>query len=221
MNEIPKLGEGIFLIKDVADILGLPYYKVRHFINEYWDKRFYDDMDGRYSFGSKRDKAVNFYTLIEFYTFYKLREKNIPSQTIHKAHHFLAKELKTPYPFAHAGIRTLGKEIWAEIGNNILKLDGRMQLAFGQIIKPLLHKIEYGNDNIANKFYPLSNSKNVVVDPLHQYGQPTIKGTNIKTTTIFNLYIGGEPYKFISDLYNIPLQKVKDAVLYHKTKIAA
>ena len=67
---------------------------------------------------------------------------------------------------------------------------------------------------MAKKFFPLSNSKNVVVDPKKQFGQPIINGTTIKTETIYSLYRGGETVESISILYNLTPEKVQDAIAF-------
>ena len=209
----PKLGAGIFLPIDVSHILDLPYSKVRDWI-VVWDNKF--GLKQTYSFGEKGNKAVDFYTLIEFYVFYQLRLKGISSQKIQNFHHDLAKALKTSYPFAHTKISTDGIGIWYERMGNLVKNDGKFQFDLKQILEPFLSKIEFGRNNIANKYFPLENSKNIVVDPKRQFGQPIVAGTSIKTDIIYSLYEGGESAKDISKLYNIPENKVIDAILYNK-----
>lgn len=212
----PTLGEGIYLIKDVSEILLLPYPKVRHWMHEFWDNRFGKSNGGAYSFGEKGNKAVNFFALIEFYTFYQLRIQGVSSQQIQRAHQIIAKELNTPFPFAAAEISTDGKRIWYEKLENIIKADGKKQFDLKKLITPFLHRIEFDNNNRASRFYPLEKSKNVVVDPKHQFGQPTINGRNINVATIKKLYDGGESKESISILYNLKPSQVNDALLYYK-----
>jgi len=203
----PKLGEGIFLTKDVADILRLPYANVRYCMKGFWRA---------YTFGEENNKAINFYSLLEFYIFYQLRMFNISSQKIKKVHTLMAKELQTPYPFAHHKIRTDKKGIWYEKFGNLIKADGRMQMDLEPLLSSFLEKIKYGKNSIAEQYFPLDKSENIVIDPKHQFGQPTISGTNIKTHTLYSLFAAGETKETISSLYNIPLIKVNDAVLFHK-----
>ncbi len=203
----PTLGEGIFLSTDIANILNLPYHKVIYCMKGFWHL---------HTFGEQRNKAINFYSLIEFYVFYQLRTHQVSSQKIKKLHAFLSNEFKTQYPFAHSEISTDGKALWFKKMDNLIKHDGKNQFDFEKIIEPFLKKVEFGKNNIAERYFPLKDSKNIVVDPKHQFGQPTIFGTNIKTKTIYNLYNAGEPQKIICNLYNIPPNKVKDAINFHK-----
>jgi len=209
----PKIGEGIYLTSDVASILQLPYSKVRRWLNEFWDEKLIADYS--YSFGEKNNKAVNFYTLIEFYTFYQLRLKGISSQKIQSVHKTISRDLKTIYPFA-TNIRTDGKEIWYEYLDELIKANGKQQLDLKVLLDPFLHKIEFGKNNLAELFYPLEKSKNVVIDPKRQFGQPTISGSSIQIETIKKLYEGGESKNNICHFYDLKPSQVNDALLYYK-----
>lgn len=211
---------GVFLAKDISEILNLPYSSVRYWMFEFWDGRFSKDTNSKYTFGEKGNKAIDFLTLIEFYTFYQLRKKNVSSQKIQKAHQHISKELKTKFPFATAGISTDGNRIWYEYLETIINADGSTQIDLKEIIGPFLDKIDFGNNLHAERYYPLGKSHSVVVDPQHQFGQPTFLGTNLQTDTIFKLYKGGEEKKNICFLYDIPPKHVSDAILYYKHKRA-
>lgn len=209
----PRIGEGVFLISDVAEILQLPYQKVRYWLIEFWEGRF--SKDYRYSLGSKDSRSVNFFTLIEFYTFYQLRSKGLSSQQIQKIYNQLSKDLQTSYPFART-VHTDGRSVWVEALGELVKADGKMQLDLKSLLMPFLDKIEFGTNGLAERFFPLDNSKNIVVDPNHQFGAPTITGTNIKSIVINDFYNSGESVESICDLYCISEAQVLDVIKYYK-----
>jgi uncharacterized protein (DUF433 family) len=218
----PKLGEGVYLIKDVSQILRLDYEKVYRWIVGYWTGALDEGIS--YVFGDNKNRAINFYSLIEFYTFFKLREKGVSSTEIKKLHSKLSKLLHTKYPFAvaqdyyveHKKNRKGQKRktfVYYTYLENIIKSDKKDQFSF-KFIEEFLKKIEFDENNLAAKFYPLHESRNVVVDPKRQFGQPIIAGTSIKTETVFGLYNGGETVENISILYDIPIEKVQDAITF-------
>lgn len=200
------LGEGIFLTKDVSQILALPYSKVRRWMKEYWPNQ---------TFGDTNNQAINFKTLIEFYTFYHLRDKGLSVNNIKKYHQIISDELNTPYPFATI-IRTDGKNVWYERLGNLIKADKKQQFDLKSIIEPFLHKIDFGGTNTAKRFFPLSNSKQIVVDPERQFGQPIINGRSIKAETLYSLFKGGEKKEFIANLYDLTVTQVNHAIQYFK-----
>lgn len=215
----PKLGEGVYLAYDVAQILRLPYHKVRRLMVGYWQA---------YTFGSRNSRAINFYALIEFYIFYYLREQNFTPKEIKAMHAKLAKDFHTRHPFASLQIKAIPKakpsgkgEVWIDTNAALIKADGKLQPSFRTFIEPYLKQIEFGENKIAKRFYPLvsfNNSKNVVVDPLHQFGQPVINGTNLQTKTIYELYGSGESESNISKLYDIPVAAIEDVISYYQKR---
>jgi uncharacterized protein (DUF433 family) len=209
----PKIGEGIYLTSDVSEILQLPYSKVRRWMIELWDNRLSENR--KYSFGDAKNKAVNFYTLIEFYTFYQLRLKGVSVQRILNSHKIISRELQTPYPFA-TNIRTDGKNIWYDYLDELVNANGSQQLDLKSVLEPFLHKIDFGKNNLAEVFYPLDKSKNIVVDPKRQFGQPTISGRNLRVETLKKLFDGGESKKNICLLYDLKPSEVDDALKYYK-----
>jgi len=217
----PKLGEGIYYLKDIAVILHLDYQLVRRWIAGYWDEDF------KSTFGTGKNRALNFHSLIEFYTFYKLREKGVPAQQLRKIHGIMSEELNSQYPFAKADAFNIEhrtskktaktkKAVYYTSEDSFVKADGKHQITISEtFVKQFVEKIEYDKNNLAKRFFPLKNSKNIVVDPHHQFGQPTIEGTNIKTKTIYHLHLGGETNENICMLYSLSPEKVKDAISFH------
>jgi uncharacterized protein (DUF433 family) len=214
----PQIGDGIYLVKDVAKILNLDYSRVRRWIKEYWDGKLTDGVN--YVFGEKDNIAINFLSLIEFYTFYHLRLQGLSAKKIRELHDEQSKTLSTLYPFAMAQDYYVEKgnysmSVYYKYDGSLIKSNKKGQLSF-EFLSSFLVKVDFGNGNIAKRFFPLNNSKNVVVDPSRQFGQPIINGTNIKTQTIYNLHKGGETNENICTLYDISLEKVQDAISFHK-----
>ena len=135
----------------------------------------------------------------------------VTASEIKKAHTILKKDLGVKYPFALSGINSDGKKLWYKNLTNIIKVDGKKQTVIEEFISEFLHKVDFGSDNVAQRFYPISNSKLVVVDPKHQFGQPTISGRNITTSAIKKLFDGGETIDDIADLYSIKITQVSCA----------
>lgn len=69
----PSVSERIYLPMDVSAILKLEYYKVKYLMNTFWHC---------YTFGEKRNKAIIFVSLIEFYSFYHLKNTGFSSKKI-------------------------------------------------------------------------------------------------------------------------------------------
>ncbi|HET6245505.1 MAG: DUF433 domain-containing protein [Bacteroidetes bacterium] len=221
INKISKknnIGAGFYTVSDISNLLGMPQPKVRRYLKEYWDNRL-----GRKLFNdtytwenSKKTKAVNFYVLIELFTCFQLQELGVSIQKIVKAREAIATELNTQYPFASAGVLTNGKRIWYEVNDSVINADGSRQSNLIGIIKEFASKIEFNDQNLAERFYPAGKKNSVIVDPHHQFGLPVIKGTNINTEIILSLLESGEKIESIKVLYDLSNKEVKDVIeFYH------
>lgn len=215
-----ELGIGVYTLPDLASILNLKYFKVQRLLNEYWDKRLTNSLNSNYSWTVENNKAVSFHTLVEFYIYFQLKESGVSTQRILKAHKELSKTYNTPFPFAKSeilnAINCFGKKIVFELNQeDIIDLDSTKQLNL-RFIKNFMKKLDFDNNNLAERLYPLGKRNAVIVDPKHQFGQPTIKGTNIFPDTIYNLYKSKESKKFIAASYDLSLKQVNDAIEYCK-----
>lgn len=209
----PSLGIGLYTIPDVAKILRLNRTLVRRWLSEYWGNQFSDGRKNLSSWGEGRSKAIHFFTLIEFYVFYQLRIQGVSGQSIVKSYEVIRNELSTPFPFANSSILTDGKKIfYTTDGELIINADRSKQINFKAIIEQFCHKIDFDKDRLALRYWPLGKEKNIVVDPHHQLGQPTVKNTNILAETLYTMYIAGEKISFISALYNVTEDDVKSSI---------
>lgn len=208
-----QLGKGIYSVPDIAFLLGLPKPKVRRWLNDFWDERLAEKGGQKYSWGEGRDKATDFYTLVEFYVFYQLREKGVQARAIFSAYYEMAKHLHTKHPFASAQVLTDGKSILYTLEDGTtIATDKTRQVALREIIEAFCQKIEFADNQLAEKYYPLGKTVPVVVSPHHQFGQPVIEHTNILAETIYDMHSSGESNAFLARLYDISTEQVKAAI---------
>lgn len=146
-------------------------------------------------------------------------EAGVKTREILNAHKELSDRYNTKYPFSKKKvlekINTDGTKIFLQIGGNTISLDGTKQLNL-RFIKLFFKNLEFDDDSIASKFWPLGKEKSIIVNPNKQFVHPVIKETNIYPETIFNLYKGGESIEFIAYAYDLDKKSVEDAITYCK-----
>ena len=213
------IGNGIYTVPDVANILRLPYHKVNTWLNEYWDGKLGKVFKGKYSWRIDSTRAVGFHTLVEFYVMMQFAEAGVKPVQVLKAHDELSKTYNTIFPFAQKtiieNISTDGKKIFLCIQGSNITLDGSRQFNL-DFIKLFFKKLEFDNELMASRLWPIGKTKAVVCDPQHKFGQPVIEGTNIQTEAVYKMYMAKEPISFIASLYELPKQKIKDAISFHQ-----
>jgi uncharacterized protein (DUF433 family) len=211
------LGTGLYTVPDISSILGLPQSKVRRWLKDYWNNQFTTDGRPGFSDGSGNELVTNFYTLIEFFAFYQLRQEGVTTQKIIKAHQVLSNTFETKYPFAKSNVFTDGRHVLftGEVGE-IIRADETLQITIKEIFEPFCKKIDFNKSNLAERFFPLGKEHSIVIDPKRQFGQPVIGATNILSESVFNLFRGGESIDVIQRLYDLTGEQVNDAILYHQ-----
>lgn len=215
-----KLGNGIYTVKEISQILRIPYHKISLWITKYWDGELGEAYEQNYSWKVADTKAVGFHTLVEFYVMVQFAEAGVKIRQVLNAHKELAKSFKTSFPFATKevleSISTDGKKIYLSKNGDTITLDGTKQLNL-EFIRIFFKKLDFDNNTVASRFWPLGRDKEIVCDPHHKFGQAVIVGTNIQAEAIYRMFLAKEPINFIADLYEISVDEVKHAVEFYKT----
>ena len=212
-----QLGYGIYTIPDIALLLGYPRYKVMRYLNNYLDEKLIkSEYADRYSWSvDGKRKAVNFLTLIELFTFFTLRDKGLSTYKIAKARKEISETIGSPYPFANSKVLYHDNTIWYSFNDMLLQV-GTNQITIQRIIESFAHKIEFSENNLAEKYWPNGKNSSIVVDPKHQFGQPVIKGTNINIEVINSMHGSGEPESAICSLYDLTNKEFRDVIRFYR-----
>jgi uncharacterized protein (DUF433 family) len=132
------------------------------------------------------------------------------------------EHLGRSYPLTQRAFLTDGKRIFLNAietttgESKMLDVLGK-QFVFSDIIKPSLYAgIEYGTDG-ATRWFPIMNSKTIVLDPERQFGTPIITDSGIPTDTIYASYLAEERDAYmVARIFNITPHLVNDAVAFEE-----
>ena len=108
----------------------------------------------------------------------------------------------------------MGKKIIMKKAGGYELVNGEKTLLIPKIIEDFARKIDFSNEDMAVRFYPLGKQRDIVVDPKHQFGAPIVKGTNTKAKTLCDMYDAGDSVKILSILYKLEEKSVRDAISY-------
>jgi uncharacterized protein (DUF433 family) len=207
------LGAGIYTVPEISTLLGFPQAKVRRYLHSFWDDKFGKKLFNKnYTWVEDKTVAVNFYVLIELYIFFQLQELGVKTSAILTARENICRETGLEYPFATKVLLTDGREIYYRFKDALVKANGTKQSVIEKILKDYLKKIEFDEHKVAKRFFPNGKKSCVVVDPHHQFGQPTIKGTNITIDAIWSMYKSGEKKETLKYLYDLSPKQINDIV---------
>lgn len=219
------LSSGIYTLLDASKILNLPLPKLRRWVAGY---TVAETEDRQFSFGvlavqeSGRIRNFNFLTLIEVFTISELRDLGISSATLRKIRQELGNRYATEFPFALEGLLVNGRKMLRQFGNDaLLELGANGQQAFEQIVEPFCQRIDFDQHTChAERYFPLGENRQVVVDPKHSFGRPVVTGTNITTETLYSLHASGEQPEDLANEYELSTSQVSSAIEFESRTAA-
>lgn len=195
---IPQ-GIGIYSQVDAARLLRMTPSRLRRWVNgyTYW-LRSEDSakQQARPPVIHKSDLpvidgwvALSFLELMELRVVKALVDtKGVPLQAVRRAAAQASEVFGTPHPFASRRVFAENKRIYASLssggGPEIIELaHGRtLQVVLGELI-PLMEEVEFDEpSSLAHRWWPLTKSEPVVLDPGIMFGAPVIAGTRIRTS---------------------------------------
>lgn len=158
--------------------------------------------------------AASFLDLIDLMVFARLREQQVPFSVIWRCYRRMASDFG-PHPFCGHRLQTDGVGVFRDYldqhGEWQVEDASDRQAAIGKILRPFLTRVDY-HDAMAVRW---RIADGVVIDPTTAFGKPVVQGSGITTSILASAYYAnGKDYEVVSDLYEIDLPSVKNAVRF-------
>jgi len=221
---------GIYTLPDAARILRLPLPKLRRWLQA----KDITDMSPKNDqtlfglslagvTGKGLERNINFWSMVELFTIYQLRNQGISFSRIRRDREELLERYHCDYPFALQGFVTDGKQIGLELTDeSLLILGDQGQTLLNKLVTDFFQKVDFdASTRLARRYFPVGRDKPIVVDPRISFGRPTVKGTAIATETLKSLFNGGDDVSFIAAQFELDDQVVEDAILFESNQAAA
>jgi len=160
------------------------------------------------------------------------RDAGVPLLRMRPVIEALREELDVLYPLASARtwLRPHGRELVREVQERV-GLESRLALVVvrtGQTVpewsdeaEDFRVSIEWTDDsNSAQpaKLRPVSELRDVFIDPLRGFGEPVVRG--VRTEIIAELFAAGDSVEMIAEMYELPRALVDEAVRYELIRAA-
>lgn len=163
----------------------------------------------------------SFWDLLSLRVIAELTRRRVPRDHIARGAHHLAQSLGTDRPFAHRGLATVGVGFFAEIADGWEDAGLRGQLAFQDMIEPLIRPITFNDSDMASIWRPHAG---IWVNPAVQAGTPCVDGTRVPTQLLASL-LGMEDVDEgdlleVSDDYRLTAAQVRAALDYELALVA-
>jgi uncharacterized protein (DUF433 family) len=212
----PRLGVGLYSVADAARIVGAPVGLIRRWCRE---------GEGLIPRALGREEwLITFPELMELHFIKMFRDEGVSLSTIRIASERAAAKFHTPCPFSVKRFDTDGTTIFAtlqkESSDKVLMEDiARGQYVFEKIVRPFFRKLEYGKNYDLVRFWPLSKTGRVVLDPKRKFGKPIDAETGVPTQIIMDALSagGGQSPAVVARWLDVPLAAVKKAAEFERS----
>lgn len=157
----------------------------------------------------------SFWDLLSLRVFAELTRRGVPRDHIARGAEYLAETLDTDRPFAHKALATVGVGFFAEVAGDWEDAGLRGQLAFQNMIQPLLQPITFDDSDMASIWRP---HEGVWINPAVQAGAPCVDGTRIPTHLLAGLLdstnLDEDDLAELCDDYRLTTEQVRTALDY-------
>jgi len=201
------LGRGIYDIKEMARLLRQGRLRVEGWTHSRGSSPalLTPELAGLFSF----------WDLISARVVAELIQRGVPRSDIYRGAQHLAQTLDTDRPFAHQRLATVGIGFFADVEGDWQDAGQRGQLAFPDVIRPLLEPITFDDSQMAAIWRP---HPGVWINPNVQAGAPCVDGTRVPTLLLVSLIDSDKPdtdeLQAVGDDYQLTAAQVRTALDY-------
>lgn len=219
MSPDTVLTEPLYTLREAATIVGVPAATFHTWARGYR----YKGIDGKQhdadalitTTGVGRGPVVPFVGLGESYVLSAFRRAGVPMQRIRPALARLERQFGMHAALASEQLKTDGAEVLWEFGEETDDLELRNslvvlrndQLVFRDVIHQYLQTITYAQGRVALIRLP-QYVPDVVVDPLRNFGRPTLAYRGVRVEDVRARLAAGEPPAQVADDYRLDLDDV-------------
>jgi uncharacterized protein (DUF433 family) len=166
----------------------------------------------------KQDRErLSYLQLIELAVVAAFRKAKIPLPEIRAAREYLKRDLKSKNPFAEFQFKHYGKSLFTEVDEEggrkkLIKANQAGQLAWKEIVGPVLQEFEYEHEGLAVRWHVAGPSSPIIIDPRLSFGTPTVKG--VPTWIVKGRFDAGESDSMIAEDFSIDVPSVREALKF-------
>jgi uncharacterized protein (DUF433 family) len=225
MNVVVDLLERpTFTMSQVDRLIGLPSGTARRWIDGYTRKgREYEPVVRQRRTG---EVMATWGEFVETRLLAEYRDAGVPIINMRPAIAKLRFETGAQYPLAHLAnfMTPYGKELVQRVQEQVgLQSELRLvvprngQLVMAHAVEIFVNVFEF-NEGTAVRLVPDPRTPEVKIDPVRAFGEPAVR--SVPTEVIAEQVRAGDPEELIAELYELPLEQVRQAVLFEKLRSA-
>lgn len=207
------LGLGIYSASEAARLIDASRSEIAHWTyggadrEPLWHAYYSDLADSR---------EISFADLMELRVVKAMRAAGLSLQSVRFAINLARERFGMERPLSTTCFKVDGKEILLEAEGGLISLSKTHagQKVFREIVQQSLNDLEFEGERPA-RWVPKS-ARSIVVDPGRLFGQPILDDYGVATRTLREEYEIFEDIKYISNIYEIPIGKIREAINFER-----
>lgn len=170
------------------------------------------------------DRYASFLDLIELRFARAFLAEGFSPQRVRAAFSEAARVTSLDHPFARRRFFTSGSKIYLDVKRrrddapHLLELFTGGQWAIEPIVREYEKQIDFDpHTEAALRWYPLGPETPIVVDPRFSFGEPTLRGSGIRTANLQMLYLGeGRSVEAVAQWMEVSVAEVESALEFER-----
>jgi uncharacterized protein (DUF433 family) len=169
--------------------------------------------------------ALGFFDLLEVRFVAAFINAGVSWRTMREAHALAARELGSSHPFCTNRFVTDGRRILmrhAEVCEDSALLDiVSRQQEFSKILAPFIKELEFDEQQVVRRWWPLGRERGVVLDPDRNFGQPTVALSGVPTQILArSLKANAQSVELVARWYEVSPKEITDALDFEQSLAA-
>jgi uncharacterized protein (DUF433 family) len=216
------IGLGLYTPTEAAVLTSIPSRKIRRWLRghavgdtEYpalWTSNLAGKVDAESLY-------LSFLDLVQLRVADAFINAGLSARKVRRAIRYGADIVESDYPFANARFRTDGKTVILHVlkddgDDKLIDLFKHGQYLMQKIIEPSLKGLEFGDGDMAARWWPLGRDRGIVIDPKRQFGQPIDDATGVPTSILARAVETEGSVARAAKIYMVPHRSVSRAVAF-------
>lgn len=231
--DLESLATPLYEPAEAARLVGLTRGQVSRWLfgysYPYREQLKHQDPLVRRQLGTQASRRASFLDLVELRAARLFLDRGRSPQQVRRAFQEAQGVSKEPFPFASRRIYAAGSRIFLKVDDDgqirrrLLELLTGGQWAIEEVLQGSLEQLDFDEQSgLADTWWPLGRTVPVKITPRRAFGAPTVKTRNLKTATIFDLYLAeGRHIEPVTKWFSLEPAEAEAAVRYEEGLSAA
>ena len=162
---------------------------------------------------------LSFTNLVEAHVLRIIRQQHqVPLDKVRTALDYLTQEMGVAHPLARVEFQTDGVDLFIASVGQLVNVSQSGQLAMRKALQSLLQRIEWDEDGLAAKLFPVTRFQTdeaprvLIIDPRISFGRPVLVGTGVQTAILAERYKAGESVDALAEDYSCDRLQIEEAI---------